>query len=299
MSGKPGRRAKPHEEEEHENHERWLVSYADMVTLLMVLFIVLFAISQVDKEKYDQLATGLAESFGAPITSMGQGASAQPSVFDGYPQPVEVPTEILPVQQSAADAQDAQAAAAAQDLIEQQAQEAYEQLAAIRDRLQADLARAGFPDAAQFEIDERGLVAHLVADGLLFSAESAVLRPEGKAIIEAVGPTMQAIPNQLRVEGHANSVPVTPGGPWLSNWELSAARSSVIVRYIISADGIAGDRLAAIGFSDTRPLVPDSDPAALTVNRRVDIVVVSTAPAAANALLPAIDATASPQGATP
>src|SRR3982750_1991281 len=87
----PGRkRPKKHEEEEHENHERWLVSYADMVTLLMCLFIVLFAMSQVDKAKFAALASGLAQSFGAPITALDSNASNKPSVLDGLPDPANI-----------------------------------------------------------------------------------------------------------------------------------------------------------------------------------------------------------------
>src|SRR4051795_9406054 len=85
------RRQKRHEEEEHENHERWLVSYADMVTLLMCLFIVLFAMSQIDRTKFAALASGLASSFGAPVTAMETNATGStPSVLDGLPNPVDI-----------------------------------------------------------------------------------------------------------------------------------------------------------------------------------------------------------------
>src|SRR3954469_25679145 len=88
-AGRGRRRTKHHEEEEHENHERWLVSYADMVTLLMCLFIVLFAMSQIDKTKFAALASGLATSFGAPITAL-QSNSPEKSVLDGLPAPVDI-----------------------------------------------------------------------------------------------------------------------------------------------------------------------------------------------------------------
>src|SRR3954452_23484166 len=85
------RRQKRHEEEEHESHERWLVSYADMVTLLMCLFIVLFAMSQVDKAKFAALASGLASSFGAPVSAMDSHATgSQAAVLDGLPNPVDI-----------------------------------------------------------------------------------------------------------------------------------------------------------------------------------------------------------------
>ncbi|MDP9392077.1 MAG: flagellar motor protein MotB [Actinomycetota bacterium] len=288
----PGRkRAKKHEEEEHENHERWLVSYADMVTLLMVLFIVLFAISQVDKAKYQELASGLAASFGGPV-SVVQGTADEPSVLDGGAVPVDIESAIGPppedVEQSAVDRAAAQAAAERARRVAAEAATAYDELAAARDRIDAALSAAGFAGAARYEIDERGLVVHIVADAVLFDAEEAVLRPEGRTILDAVAPTLGDLPNVLRVEGHANHLPVSAGGPWPSNWELSGYRASTVLRHLGSR-GVPEPRMSATGYSSTRPLVPESDPDALSVNRRVDLVVLSTASAEANALLPGID----------
>jgi chemotaxis protein MotB len=294
MSSKPHpgrRRAKKHEEEEHENHERWLVSYADMVTLLMCLFIVLFAISQVDKAKFAALASGLAVSFGAPITAL-PGTTPEGSVLDSLPSPVDIASGIAPQQpaaQAEVDAAAAQAAAERARNLATEAQTAYDNLDAVRRRIQAALDAAGYSGAARFEIDERGLVVHIVADEVLFDAERADLRPEGAQILDAVAPTLRNLPNQLAIEGHANHLPVTPGGPWPSNWELSAYRATTVVRYLAS-DGIPEKRMSADGYSSTRPLVPESDPNAITLNRRVDIVVLSTASAEANALLPGLEA---------
>jgi chemotaxis protein MotB len=295
----PGRkRHKKHQEEEHENHERWLVSYADMVTLLMCLFIVLFAMSQVDKAKFAALASGLSESFGAPITVM-TGTTPEGSVLDGLPGAVDIASAIPPdptVQQAEVDAAAAAAAAERAKNVAAEAAAAYDDLAAARVQLEAALAEAGYSGAARYEIDERGLVVHIVADAVLFDAEEAVLRPEGRQILDAVAPTLTGLDNVLRVEGHANHLPVTRGGPWPSNWELSGYRASTVLRYL-AGDGVPEPRMSATGYSSTRPLVPESDPNALSVNRRVDIVVLSNASAEANALLPGIDATH--QEATP
>jgi chemotaxis protein MotB len=295
----PGRkRAKKHEEEEHENHERWLVSYADMVTLLMCLFIVLFAMSQVDKHKFAALASGLSESFGAPISVL-PGTTPEGSVLEELPGTIDIASAI-PSDPSVQDAEvDAAAAAAAAERAKRVAAEAataYDELAAARARIEAALAAAGHDGAAQFEIDERGLVVHIVADAVLFDAEEAVLRPEGRQILDAVAPSLTGLPNELRVEGHANHLPVTASGPWPSNWELSGYRASTVLRHL-AGDGVPEPRMSATGYSSTRPLVPVSDPNALSVNRRVDIVVLSNASAEANALLPGIDATH--QEATP
>jgi len=294
-----GRRRKKHEEhEEHENHERWLVSGFDMMTLLFVLFVVLFAMSKVDEQKFAALAKGMSDAFGTPVSVMTS-ATPDGAVLDGLPGAIDIASAIPPDPTvSDAEVEAAAAAAAAQRAknVAAEAASAYDELAAARDSIDAALKAAGYDGAAQFEIDERGLVVHIVADEVLFDAEEAVLRPEGAAILSAVAPTLIPLPNQLAVEGHANHLPVTAGGPWPSNWELSAFRATTVVRYL-AGDGVAQNRMSANAYGSTRPLVPESDPNAITVNRRVDIVVLSTASAEANALLPGIDATQ--QEATP
>src|SRR5687767_12251427 len=266
----PGRkRAKKHEEEEHENHERWLVSYADMVTLLMCLFIVLFAMSQVDQAKFAALSAGLSASFGAPINAM-PGTSPEGSVLDALPSAVDIAAGIAPGQQASRediDAAAAQAAAERAKRVAGEAQAAYDDLAEARAKIEAALAAAGYAGAARFEIDERGLVVHIVADQVLFDAEQADLRPEGAAILDAVAPTLIGLPNELAIEGHANHLPVTRGGIWPSNWELSAFRATTVVRYLATG-GVPETRMSADGYSSTEPLVPESDPTAITVNRR-------------------------------
>jgi chemotaxis protein MotB len=301
MSGSahPGRkRPKKHEEEEHENHERWLVSYADMVTLLMCLFIVLFAMSQVDKAKFAALASGLSASYGAPITAL-PGTTPQGSVLDSLPSPADIATGIAngeQADQTEVDKAAAQAAVQRAQNIGAEAQHAYDELAAARDQIDSALSQAGYGGSARYEIDERGLVVHIVADAVLFDAEEAVLRPKGRSILDAVAPTLTGLPNVLRVEGHANHLPVTPGGRWPSNWELSAYRATTVLTYL-AHDGVPEPRMYAAGYGSTQPLVPVTDPSAITVNRRVDIVVLSNASAEANALLPGIDA--AHRGATP
>ncbi|SOC47062.1 chemotaxis protein MotB [Blastococcus aggregatus] len=299
MSGGHGRRRKKHEEhEEHENHERWLVSAFDMMTLLFVVFVVLFAMSKVDEDKFAALAKGLAESFGGPIV-VTPGPTPDGSVLDGLPGAIDIASAIPPnptVPEAEVDAAAAAAAAERAQRVAAEAADAYDELAAARAALEAALAEAGYSGAARFEIDERGLVVHIVADAVLFDAEEAALRPEGAAILGAIAPTLTDLPNVLRIEGHANHLPVTRGGPWPSNWELSGWRASTVLRYL-AGDGVPEDRMSSAGYSSTKPLVPISDPTAISANRRVDVVVLSTASAEANALLPGIDA--AQQEATP
>jgi chemotaxis protein MotB len=284
------RRGKKHpEHEEHENHERWLVSYADMMTLLLVLFVVLFAMSQVDKEKFAALASGLSQAFGAPVTAM-QGSAGNPeaSVLDSLDAAVDVQIPPAPAAQESIDAAAAEAARQEAQRVAAEAQAEYDQLAAARDAIDAALAAAGHTGKAEYEIDERGLVVHIVSDPVLFGPEEAALQPTGREILRAVAPTLAGLPHQLAVEGHANSLPVTPGGPWPSNWELSAFRATTVVRFL-AAEGVPQPRLQGTGLSDTRPMVPATDPGALSLNRRVDIVVLSDASAEARELLPGLD----------
>ena len=289
-----GRRPKKHEEEEHENHERWLVSYADMLTLLFALFVVLYAMSQVDVTKFNSFAEGLQQGFGAPVTILDDGAALD-TESENPLQPVQVAQEaaIDGSEQTAAEqAAAAEVAAREAQQTAAEAQATYDQLVRAEQSLQAALAAAGQSGAAEFVIDERGLVVHVVSDPVLFAPESAVLQPRGATVLDALAPTLAGLPNQIRVEGHANSVPVTRGGPWPSNWELSAVRATTVLRHLSESDGVAEDRMSAAGYGSTRPLVPDSDPGYLTVNRRVDIVALSTASAEANALLPGLAAAA-------
>jgi chemotaxis protein MotB len=267
-----------------------------MVTLLMCLFIVLFAMSQIDKQKFAALASGLSASFGAPVSAMDTNATgSSASVLDGLPNPVDIAAGVgqtktsQGLSQQQIDDAAAQAALQRAQAIETEANSAYDELAAVRDRIDAALTAAGYPGAAKYEIDERGLVVHVVSDGVLYDAESAALRADGVRVLNAITPELAVLPNMIRIEGHTNSIPVTAGGPYPSNWELSTDRATTVVRYLISRSMPAG-HLSAVGYADTQPLVPNSDPAAVSVNRRVDIVVLSNASAEANAQLAAIDA---------
>lgn len=290
-------KTKGHHEEEHENHERWLVSYADMVTLLMCLFIVLFAMSQIDIKKFDALSEGLKDGFNAPIAVVTDGNSPSPNpsatIGGAAPAPVDLGAEAAADgHQQTAEEKAAEAAVQRKQLqqTQREAQTTYDNLKQIRDRVDAALTAAGYPNTARYTIDSRGLVISILADQVLFDSAKADLRPEGERILQAVAPVLANLPNNLSIDGHANNIPVDPNGPWPSNWELSAYRATTVLRYLAADGNIAQARMVATGMSDTKPLVPNSDPNAVTLNRRVDIVVLSNASAAANALLPGLAA---------
>jgi chemotaxis protein MotB len=293
-----GRRKQHHEEESEGGGERWLVTYADMLTLLLVLFIVLYAMSIVDTTKFVQLRAGLAAVFnpGSNAVSSSSGAitasddGGSSSSDDVVPQLMPSPssTTILD-QQVAAEAASQEAAkdrAAAQaqgDRVQSEVDEFKQIEAAIT----TSLASQGLTGSAQFTIDERGLVITIVTDTLVFGGNSATLLAGGTKILDSVTPPLLKFPNAVEVDGHTNQQNVSTA-PYPSGWELSSARASSVVRYLISKFNFPESRLSAVGFSDQKPLYPPSDPRSVTLNRRVDVVVLSTLSAADRALLPAV-----------
>jgi chemotaxis protein MotB len=277
---RPSRRRRPAHEEEHEaNHERWLLTYADMITLLMVLFIVLFAISVVDKKKFAELADGLSHQFGASTKVLPDGTG----VLDGgktanadQGQLANNPNQpIVPINQADIDAQ-RQAASTQQQVASQD--RARQEQAALTDaeqKIAAALKRQGLQNSAHLTIDARGLVVSIVTDQVLFDTGEADLKPIGDEVLDAIGPTLAALPNNISVEGHTDNVPIT-GGPFPSNWELSAVRATTVLRYLVTNDGLQAARMSATGYAETKPVAANDTVVHRAQNRRVDVVVLST-----------------------
>src|SRR3989440_6631097 len=284
--------------EEHENHERWLITYADMLTLLMVLFIVLYAMSQVDKAKFAQLAAGLANGFGAKtVAFQGQaqimdGKGNDSSIAPMNPQinpDLATAANTAPAATAVDDAA-AKAAVAANDRAKagQQAADVtreIDNLKKVQEQITAALKARNLDKSVIFSIDQRGLVVTVVTSSVVFAGDRADLLKPGQQIMDAIVPSLRVLPNSIEVDGHTNQLQV-PTVNYPSAWELSSARASTVVRYLAD-HGLAGNRLSAAGFAGTRPLIPPSDPRSVTMNRRVDIIVLSSLPPEERALLPA------------
>ena len=244
-------------QEEHENEERWLLTYADMITLLMVLFIVLFSIGQVDLKKFEELKQGLTTSFGGRGETVIEGGVG---ILEGAPAALDEETaiEIL-------EAQDAAKAAGEQQLRET-AQE-----------VQTALAGKGLGDTVTYRLEDRGLVLQIVTDQVLFDLGKAELRPEGKAVLDGLADALRGVPNRLAVEGHTDNRPIS-GFPFGSNWELSSFRATTVLRYLVEQKGLDRKRISAGGYGEERPLFPNDTLAHQSKNRRVEIVVLASAP---------------------
>ena len=306
-SPKRKKKKKGHEEhEEHANHERWLVSYADMLTLLFVLFVVLFSMSTVDNKKFSALADGLAEGFGSPTVAF----QGKQGAMEGQGQV----TTMLPLNPGAnpnlgaADAakqtrlsKEVAAALAKLDRAKasadaQAAVREVKNLREIQKRITAALVKAKMTKDVSFTINERGLVVTVVSSDVVFAGDRADLRPGGVKIIDAVAPSLITLPNDIAVDGHTNQLNV-PTIIYPSAWELSTARASVVVRELAS-QGVPAKRLTASGYAGTRPLIDPKDPSSITKNRRVDVVILSTLSAEQRELLPTIAAADQTAGQT-
>jgi chemotaxis protein MotB len=280
-------------EEEHENHERWLVSYADMMTLLMVLFVVMFAMSTVDQKKFNALKAGLAAGFGQS-TSVLNGSSSilsQPGTSIVAPIALNVAVADLPpgdqkevvsavakTQRLAAERNQATADAEAASLTK------------VWKQISATLNKKGLGQDVQAAIDQRGLVISLVSRHVVFEPDMPQLSPRGQEIVAALGPVLAALPENLEIDGHTNQVAVKPRY-FPTDWELSSARAVQVLRYFNEKVGIDNARMTATAFGHTRPLVNPATPGSQDVNKRVDIVVLTRLPAESQALLKKISLT--------
>ena len=277
------------EHEEHENHERWLVSYADMMTLLMVLFIVMFAISQVDQKRFNALKDGLAAGFGQSVSVLDGADSVmeQPGVA---PIPPIAPSDFSP--DTSVDSQMQQAVQqAVDDAARMQNERRYADAAAeadrldeIRSRLLAALRAHGLQDDVRMAIDDRGLTVSLVSRHIVFAPDSATLTDRGGEVLDVLAPVLRDIPDDISVDGHTNQVPVRPKY-FPTDWELSAARAVTVLRHLAEVGNVPADRLSAAAFGHERPLIDPDRPGSQALNKRVDIVVLSGAAAETRALL--------------
>ena len=284
MSGR-GRRREEHEE--HENHERWLVTYADMVTLLMVLFIVMFAMSVVDEKKFNALKEGLAAGFGdsTAILDGSDNLLNQAGVSDvDLIEANEYVSKMKPEEK--AKFKDAFAREEQLKKERQYAEAAAEvdRLQALLDKLDAALRAKGLRDDVQAGIDERGLVISLVSKHVVFEPNLAELSQRGIDVLDTITPVLREVEEPLRIDGHTNQVPVKPKF-YPTDWELSAARAITVLRHLNEVGGLPNERMTASAFGHEKPLIDPSKPGSQRINKRVDIVVESDLPAETRALL--------------
>jgi chemotaxis protein MotB len=261
-----GRLAEAGESEEVENSERWLLTYADMITLLLALFIVLFAVSTISTKKFEALALGLQKSF-----SPNPGVLPSSNGVEQYDSltPTAGPRQIQQTPSISVSAKQATASAATS-----LSASAEGQLTSVDQKITNALAAKGLEAGFSTSIQSRGLVVQVLTNQVFFATDSAELGPQGDAVVDTIASVLKTTTNEIDVEGYTDNEPIT-GGPYSSNEELSAARAANVVVRLTTEDGLDPDRLAATGFGDSRPTVPNDTPADRALNRRIDFVVLA------------------------
>jgi chemotaxis protein MotB len=272
-----------HHEEEHENHEAWVIPYADMITLLMGLFIVMWSIGNADLLKLQQISHSFASSLGMSSGNVGGSQSGGAGVLDGIERPsIELERILLETPMMTPERLEA-----AVDALEQAEQDAVarevesQQLREVEKLISEHAAATGVAAVVGFRYEERGLVVSIVSDQVLFEPGSAVLRPEGRRVLDGLADALLGLPNQVAIEGHTDSVPISTAR-FPSNWELSTARATSVLQYFVQSYGFPPGRLTASGYAEQRPVADNGSASGRAQNRRVDIAVLSMGPSAAS-----------------
>jgi chemotaxis protein MotB len=242
-------------QEEHENHERWLVSYADFITLLFAFFVVMYALSSVNEGKYRVLSDSLVSAFKQPPTSdkLIQMQTKYSEILEGTGKPVGKAVD----QQSGETPERKQAA-------EKMKKVAKNVLEAMQ-----PLIKSGQVRVTQ---SPRGVTVEINAS-TLFNSGDAVLQPKSVDTLSAVAQVLSTTDNPIQVEGHTDNIPInSPAYP--SNWELSSARAGSVVR-LFTEMGVPAVRMVAIGYADNRPLDTNTTQEGRTRNRRVNVLILN------------------------
>jgi chemotaxis protein MotB len=253
-----------HHEEEHENEERWLVSFADMMTLLFCLFMVLFAISSVNTSKFEALQKSLQDAFSGKILSGGHavmetGNDEKPEK-PGTEPPLPAMTPLQAMANSSIES--AQSKAVAKE---------NQDFKALKARIDALVEREGLTGKVSTTVRKRGLVVELLTDNVFFDSGQAMLKPGALSLLDKLGEVLKAEKEHpIVVEGHTDSQPIS-NAQYPSNWELSGARASAVVRTFAS-DGVPSGRLSGSLYGAEDPTASNATPEGRSRNRRVDVI---------------------------
>lgn len=243
-----------------ENHDRWLITYADLITLLMIFFVVLYAMSRIDTQKYDSLARSLHLQFRHAESALERGDG----VLEGFAstrhrEPSPAPSASSPPKPSSADAKTGKDGE--QDLQE------------LLRLIRAYIRENGLENEVYVGNTPRGIAIRL-SDRLLFDLGSAELRESALPVLDKLSDLFARLENAtVSIQGHTDDLPVMPGSRFRDNWELSAARALSVLRYFVDVKGLEAGRFEVAGYADTRPVAPNTSEKNRQLNRRVEIVV--------------------------
>lgn len=221
---------------------RWLLTYADMITLLMAFFILMYSMSVMNLAKFKQVAVSIRSGFGGKIEG-------------GTHMMTHVGGERSMTSDSVIESQKSVSVAAAE--------------------MEDFIYKNNLTSSMSVTVEERGLVISITSDNILFALGSAQIRPEAHQILDKIAKLIGESTNKVMVEGHTCNLPIKTA-QFPSNWELSSGRASSVVRYFIENDHLAPKQLAAAGYADTKPMAANDSEAHRRLNRRVNVVILTS-----------------------
>ncbi|MBP1947826.1 flagellar motor protein MotS [Virgibacillus litoralis] len=239
---------------------KWMVTYSDMVTLILVFFILLFSMSQIDLVKFE----AISESFKNRM------------IFDFYPSPVpmENPTENTSNQESGKNSNEFENPTQFENINDRDDTTADETDDSL-DKLMGDVGQYldnnSLNNVVSASRTERGVVL-VLQESVLFDSGEAIIVDSGKPFLDKIAKLLSNIPNHVKVEGHTDNRPIS-NFRYPSNWELSGARASSVIRYLIKENNFDDSRFTAVGYGATRPIVPNTSAINWSKNRRVEMVI--------------------------
>lgn len=236
---------------------KWMVTYSDMVTLILVFFILLFSMSQIDSAKFE----AVSESFKNRM------------IFDFFPSPVpmENPTENTSTEEKGQTTNEFDMPVNDEKKSKPDSDTAEDSLSNLMDEVEAYLDEHSLNHVISANRSERG-VELVLQDSILFDSGEADILPSAHPFLTKVGNLLSQINNDIKVEGHTDDVPMS-SYRYPSNWELSGARASSVVRLLVDENNLDEDRFSIAGYSDTKPLVTNDSASNRSKNRRVEIVI--------------------------
>ena len=237
--------------EEHENHERWLVSYADFITLLFAFFVVMYATSSANEEKQKEFEESVKKKLNLAVMISGAGGAGTGAggIGDIFSQ-IGSPIEGFPKGNSKEDIQ---------EYVEKE-----------MNKLLTDAEKKSH--LASYRHDSIGVRISLAAESF-FSAGSMKLKPQSLDSLNKVAEILKRTDKKIIIEGHTDNTPVSDSSLYESNWELASLRATTVVRYFNKIHGIDGKRMAAVSYGDQKPIAPNDTDENRSKNRRIEILI--------------------------
>ncbi|HWH33220.1 MAG TPA: flagellar motor protein MotB [Egibacteraceae bacterium] len=229
---------------------RWLTTYGDMVTNLLGFFVILFSMSSVDPARFQSFVEGLYETTFRNESILDGGITIDGELVG----PGGEPSGLTPEEQAA-----------------EELKVSIEGLRETGAQIEQALQSAGMGGLVDYKIDQRGLVLTIGTDAVLFETGSTELSPQGRDLLAQIAPVLARVPNDIRVEGHTDNVPLNRAG--YTNWNLSTDRAVAVLNLLHEVHGVDPVRLLAVGYGEFRPISENETAEGRAANRRVEIIV--------------------------